>query len=107
MRLRPPKCLIPRVSVAVLARGAYLVDCPNCGAALEIEPKDVQCGIFRHAWYKHNGVQVPPHATKDFCEMLVQRDLIIGCGKPFELQRIGSNAVGAVTCDWSKARAGP
>lgn len=96
--------MIPRVSEAVLACGVYLVDCPSCGGPLEIEPKDVQCNIFRHGWYKHNGVQIPPHATKDFCDTLIRQNLIIGCGRPFELTRIGNNAVGAVACDWSKDR---
>jgi len=96
----PPTCLVPHVSVAVVARGAYLFDCPNCAAPIEVEVKDLQCGIFRHAWYIHNGVQIPPHATKEFCDMLIERKLIYGCGKPFEMQRAGHNTLCAVACGY-------
>jgi len=35
----------------------------------------------------HPGQQVPPHASQRICDELVEKDLIWGCGKPFQLIR--------------------
>lgn len=83
-----------------MARDAYMFYCPHCNDPLEVEIRDLQCGIFRHAWYKQNGVQVPPHATRQFCEKLVDMDLIIGCGKPFEIQRVDRHNLCALACEY-------
>jgi hypothetical protein len=32
-----------------------------------------------------NGKQINPHAPKDLCDFYVKKDLILGCGKPFQV----------------------
>lgn len=59
--------------------------CPHCWQPVYVTPEDVNCRIFRHGFYKHNGQQLPPHLHKQECDRLAQEGLIEGCGKPFEL----------------------
>jgi hypothetical protein len=56
--------------------------CPHCNEQIEIV--EFNCCVFRHAVYKHNGEQIPPHSSKEVCDALVRDNLIYGCGKPFE-----------------------
>lgn len=62
-----------------------ICECPNCGITIEII--EINCGIFRCGIYKHNGQQLPPHATKEECEQ--SKDLIWGCSKPFKIDPNG------------------
>ena len=57
--------------------------CPWCAGTIEVRPQDIKCQIFRHAYYKHNGQQIPPHTPKGQCELLIQRGSVWGCAKPF------------------------
>jgi hypothetical protein len=34
---------------------------------------------------KHNGNQIDPHSSKDLCDYYVEKQLIFGCGKPFQI----------------------
>jgi hypothetical protein len=59
------------------------VQCPHCNGTIIIE--ELNCKIFRHAILKENGNQINPHAPKEECENYIEKDLIYGCGKPFNV----------------------
>jgi hypothetical protein len=59
--------------------------CPHCEMSILIEKEDYNCCIFRHGVYKNTYNQMNPHESKENCEKLV--DEIIGCGKPFRIDR--------------------
>lgn len=61
----------------------FIITCPHCHQFVWIE--QINCGIFRHGIYKHNYQQIPPHSTKEECDRLISQDLILGCGKPFQI----------------------
>lgn len=56
--------------------------CPHCDSWFEVLAKEINCGIFRHGVYRHNGEPVPPHAPQSECEHWVATHAIWGCGKP-------------------------
>ena len=58
------------------------LNCPYCGGMLEI--LEVNCGIFRHAFFK-DGTQLDPHASKEECERVIRENLVYGCAKPFKI----------------------
>lgn len=60
-----------------------VVECPNCFTPVLIEK--LNCCIFRHGVLKANGQQINPHALKELCDFYVEKDLIVGCGKPFQI----------------------
>lgn len=60
-----------------------VIICPHCKDPVLIQ--QMNCGIFRHGSYKHNGQQIDPHANKDVCDQLLANNLIFGCGKPFQI----------------------
>ena len=59
--------------------------CPYCSLQVEVEIKNINCGIFRHGVYKKDLKQIPPHLKKEKCDELFQKKLIYGCGKPFKI----------------------
>ena len=61
----------------------FTVECPHCHCQILIEA--INCRIFRHAVYKHNGEPINPHASEDECNRLVEEDRVLGCAKPFRL----------------------
>lgn len=63
------------------------VECPHCSQTVEIHENEINCAIFRHGVLKANYQQIPPHAPKEVCDMLAQRNLIYGCGRPFRLTK--------------------
>ena len=65
-------------------QGLYYFECPNCEGLCQVEKKDIKCGIFRHAIYKHNGNYIDPHTPEEECIRLTTEKLIYGCGKPFK-----------------------
>lgn len=74
-----------------------VIMCPHCGESILIEK--LNCGIFRHGVIKETGKQVDPHASKTVCDELVAKNLIYGCGKPFQiLVREGQYIV--LLCDY-------
>lgn len=77
--------------------GDFVVECPHCKCLVQIE--QINCAIFRHGSYKHNGKQLSPHLSKAECERLVATGALHGCGKPFRLERAG-DAYEAVACDY-------
>ena len=66
----------------VISSVIYL-PCPHCEIFVEIDVQEINCGIYRHAFYK-SGQEVDPHETKETLERLIQQDLVYGCGKPFQ-----------------------
>ena len=58
-------------------------NCPHCNEIIFIS--QINCGIFRHGFFKNNLQQINPHATFEECENYINNNLIIGCGKPFKI----------------------
>jgi len=73
----------------------FVFECPHCAGTVTVEAKQLNCKIFRHAIFKADGKQVPPHASRANCEMWVEKNLVWGCGKPFRFD--GKNAT---KCDY-------
>lgn len=72
---------------------------PDCRLLVIIDPKEINCAIFRHGVYKKNGCQIPPHAPKSHCDQVFAQGLIYGCGKPFKLIKTDGKIV-EVVCDY-------
>jgi len=60
-----------------------IVLCPHCEEYIEV--LKLNCCIFRHGVFKHNGKQIDPHCKKDLCDKYINENLIYGCGKPFKI----------------------
>jgi RNA-binding protein YhbY len=74
-----------------------VVICPHCKESIIIE--EINCAIFRHAVLKINNQQINPHSSKDICDDLIEKKLIYGCGKPFQLIK-KDNKYEAIICDY-------
>jgi len=74
-----------------------VVICPHCQESIIIE--EINCAIFRHAVLKINNQQINPHSPKDICDVLIEKKLIYGCGKPFQLIK-KDNKLEAIICDY-------
>jgi len=75
-----------------------IVICPHCSVPVLIEK--LNCCIFRHGILKTNGQQIDPHASKELCDYYVIKDMIMGCGKPFQIIRNSTGEFVAVVCDY-------
>ena len=80
-----------------------VVMCPHCQEPVLIEK--LNCCIFRHGIFKQNGEQINAHASKDLCDFYIQNDLILGCGKPFQIilntnSKNYNNKYIAIVCDY-------
>ena len=80
-----------------------VVMCPHCQELVLIEK--LNCCIFRHGIFKQNGEQINAHASKDLCDFYIQNDLILGCGKPFQIilntnSKNYNNKFIAIVCDY-------
>jgi len=62
--------------------------------------EEFNCKIYRHGIYKNNLQQIDPHMKKDDCDILVRRDLIYGCGKPFMIEDKGNETYTISKCDY-------
>lgn len=74
-----------------------IVICPHCKDYIII--KELNCCIFRHGIYKSSGEQMNPHANKNECDYLKEKDLIFGCGKPFKIIIDNENVILEI-CDY-------
>lgn len=74
-----------------------IFNCPHCKQQIIVKLEETNCKIFRHGVMKINFEQINPHATKELCDSLVERDLIYGCGKPF---KISDDLLKVETCDY-------
>jgi hypothetical protein len=73
----------------------YTFLCPHCNLIVAVEKNQVNCHIFRHGNFIIMrdqvgraiiyGDSIPPHSSKQVCEELVERGLIVGCGKPIQM----------------------
>ena len=79
-----------------------IVVCPHCSCFAIIEK--INCQIFRHAYYKVNNEQIPPHTSQADCEALIANQSIYGCGKPFRIifddTKEGDEKFVAVICEY-------
>ena len=79
-----------------------LLECPHCKDPILIEK--LNCCIFRHGILK-SGKQIDPHASKELCDFYIKKDLILGCGKPFQVI-LNKNSIDdndkfiAIVCDY-------
>ena len=78
---------------------SIVVQCPHCKLMIQVLKKDFNCKIFRHGMYRNNYRQIDPHLSKILCDALKERNLIYGCGKPYELQLINGKWT-AVVCNY-------
>lgn len=62
---------------------SYTFQCPHCNILLQVMKNQINCKIFRHAIYKSNYTQIPPHSTQQTCEELFNSGKVYGCAKPF------------------------
>jgi hypothetical protein len=46
---------------------------------------EINCTIYRHAYYIKNMKQIGPHTKKEECDRLVREKLVFGCAKPFKI----------------------
>ena len=74
-----------------------IVTCPHCDKSIIIE--EINFGIFRHGVFKANGQQMEPHSNKTICDEAVEKDLIYGCGKPFQIIMQDTNVI-IQKCDY-------
>jgi len=64
----------------------YIFECPHCNSVITVLKNQTACCIFRHGAYKENIERLMnPHASKEECDSLVEKELIYGCGKPFKM----------------------
>lgn len=61
------------------------IECPNCQCLVEIY--ELNCGIFRHGYFKNTNQQINPHLPESHCKELVAKQLIYGCGMPFTIYK--------------------
>ena len=76
-----------------------IFECPHCELIIIVNLQEVNCKIFRHGVYKNNFNQISPHAPKNECDFLKENDLILGCGKPFQLHS-NDNEWSVQKCDY-------
>ena len=76
----------------------FVIECPHCKEPILIEK--LNCRIFRHGTFKHNGQQINPHETEGVCDYFVANNMIYGCGKPFQIKEMVNNEFVAVICDY-------
>jgi hypothetical protein len=72
--------------------------CPHCQGSVIVY--EMNCRIFRHGIFLHNGDQIPPHASKIDCDQWAEQGLLAGCGKPFQVIRQEDGTELAIPCDY-------
>ena len=75
-----------RLAALTAATQDIFATCPHCGGMIHIPATQINCNVFRHAFFKSTGLQIDPHTPKIECDRLLHEDLIWGCGKPFRLE---------------------
>ena len=74
-----------------------IVFCPHCKEPILIEK--LNCCIFRHGTMRSNGQQINPHAIKELCDYYIEKNMINGCAKPFQIIK-NNNEFVAIICDY-------
>jgi len=75
-----------------------VVTCPHCQDPIFIDA--LNCCIFRHGVLKTNGKQINPHSSKELCDFYINKNMIYGCGKPFQIIRNLDGEYNAVICEY-------
>lgn len=86
----------------------YIFQCPHCDLWTEVDINQVNCHIFRHAFYYEQlpdgGIrlteQIPPHSTKNICDQLIEQNKVVGCAKPFRFVRDEQGEYRAEQCGY-------
>ena len=79
----------------------HYITCPNCDNLFVVNNNELNCMIFRHGVYKNNMKPINPHLSKEKCDLLIKRNLIYGCGKPFKLFNINNdNTFVSIKCNY-------
>ena len=63
-----------------------IVTCPICLDYVQIYKKELNCKIFRHAVFKKNYMNIPPHSTKEVIDKMLKDGNVYGCGSPFQIK---------------------
>ncbi len=63
-----------------------IFNCPHCNDTIIVNESDLNCRIFRHAYYKNSFTQIDPHSSKTTCESLKNSGLVYGCAGPFRIK---------------------
>lgn len=88
------------MSKLILENDFYSFSCPHCLIEIMVHKNDLNCKIFRHAFYKDSFKQIDPHSSKEICDSLLKNNEVIGCAKPFELiPDLHGNLI-AIICDY-------
>ena len=74
--------------------------CPWCGGLIEVVA--INCAIFRHGTFKHNGLQIPPHSKETEVAAWLQTPGLQGCGQPFRYVSVKATPGSALLepCGW-------
>lgn len=75
----------------------FIIMCPHCNSDVIIE--SINCGIFRHGINISNYMQLNPHENEFNILNLINKNLIFGCGKPFQIILENNNYI-AVKCGY-------
>jgi hypothetical protein len=62
-----------------------IFNCPHCDDMIIVNTNDLNCKIFRHAYYKKSFKQIDPHSPKTVCEKLKNDGFVYGCAGPFRI----------------------
>ena len=91
-----------------MSSGDLNFNCPHCNGMVIVPKGQLNCKIFRHAIYKVNinnviikGNQVDPHASKEYCDFLIENDYVHGCCKPVKIIGLKEDGrLNAEKCDY-------
>jgi len=61
----------------------FNIVCPYCDGAVQIKRKDLNCRVFRHGVHTITNIGINPHMTESAVELMIQNNLLRGCGKQF------------------------
>lgn len=62
----------------------YTFSCPHCHTTIQVQENQLNCKIFRCGVHKNSNQQINPHLPKKECDILKEKGLIYGCGRPFK-----------------------
>ena len=76
-----------------------ILECCHCKMFFIMNENELNCKIIRHAVFKKNMSQINPHLSKEECDELVKKNLVIGCAKPSRIVKNGETYE-AIECDY-------
>ena len=80
----------------------HIFTCLHCQQPFVVKHSEFNCRILRHGVFKDTLQPMPPHATKEECDALVQSGKIYGCAGPLQIveNTNASNGFDVVICDY-------